>query len=293
MPCCFVDSEYKPLKAVLLCKPHPKIGNVANPKEVHHLSKINYAVIEKEYEQIIRIYRKFKIKIFLINLPKIEGTDNRYRFNIIFTRDHFLMTPHGAIISRMFSDIRQSEIKYAQKALKIAGVPIRMVIRDNGTFEGADALWINDRLVIVGVGNRTNAEGFRQIKEELKQDGINCIRVPVPRDTLHLLGVLQLIDSDTALVRTDLIGSRVIGILKENRIKMITIPESTEVREKQAMNFVIIANKAIIMATGCPQTKKIYEQAGIKIAAEISISQFISAGGGLACVTGILARSWE
>lgn len=293
MPYCFVDSEYKPLKAVLLCKPHPKIEDVANPREVHHLSKIDYAVIEKEYEQIIRIYKKFKIKIFLINLPKIEGTDNRYCFNIIFTRDHFLMTPRGAIISRMFSDIRQSEIKYVKKALEIAGVPIRMVIRDKGTFEGADALWINDRLVIVGVGNRTNAEGFRQIKEELKQDSINCIRVPASRGSLHLLGALQLIDSDTALARTNLIGPRVIDILKENKIKIIKIPENTEVRERQAMNFVIIASKVIIMPMGCPQTKKIYEQAGIKIAAEISISQFISAGGGLACVTGILARSWE
>jgi len=122
---------------------------------------------------------------------------------------------------------------WAKGALHAAGVPVRTAIYGSGTFEGADALWINNSLVIVGVGNRTNAEGFRQIKEELMQDGVNCISVPSPCSSTHLLGSLQFIDSETALVRFGLSDSEIIiNLLKENKIKMITIPENAEVIEK-------------------------------------------------------------
>jgi len=286
-----VNSEYKPLKVVLLCRPHPKIVKVSNPQDVLHLAKIDYAAMEKEHEQLIELYRKLKINIFLIDPRKIRCPDYNFAFNIIFTRDHFMMTPRGAIICGMFSDIRQSEIKYAQKALKAAGVPVRMVIGDNGTFEGADALWVKHKLVIVGVGNRTNLQGFQQISKELKKDGIKCIPVQTPRGAIHLLGALQFIDADTALARVDLIGPETIAILRKNRVKIVRVPESFEVREKQAMNFVVIAPKTIIMPAGCPQIKKVYTRVGIKIAAEIAIPQFINAGGGLACATGVLKRA--
>ncbi len=291
MFCYSTDSEYKPLKAILLCEPHPGIGDAANPKEVLHLAKIDYAAIMKEYGHIIKLYKKFKINVFLINPHKIAGSDGLYKFNLIFTRDHFLMTQRGAIIARMFSQIRRSEVKYAEKALKAAGVSIRMVIQGSGTFEGADALWVRDKLVIVGVGNRTNMEGFRQIKKELERDRIKCICVPAPHDVLHLLGALQFIDSGTALVRTDLVALEIIDLLKENKIKIIAVPENAEVGEKQAMNFVTISPRVIVMPAGCPRTKRIYEQSKIRIAAEIPIPQLVSAGGGLACATGILARS--
>lgn len=293
MFCYSVDSEYRQLKAVLLCKPHPKIGNVDDPKEALHLAKINYAIIEREFEQIIKLYKKLKIKVFFIDPFKIESADERYVLNLIFTRDHFFMTPAGAIMARMFSDIRRSEVKYAERALEAAGVCIRKVIRDRGTFEGADVLWINNRLVIVSVGNRTNLEGFQQIKEELKQDHIKCICVPAPQGVLHLLGALQFIDADLALIRADLVDPKIINLLEENNVKIIMLSENSEIKKKQAMNFVTVAPRAVIMPAGCPKTRKIYEKSRIKIVAETSISQLVRGGGGLACATGILTRSGE
>lgn len=286
-----VDSEYKPLKAVLLCRPHPKVGNIDNPRAVLHVRKIDYAIAEKEYGQIGKLYKRCKIKTSVINVRRRKESNDRFVFNLMFTRDLFFMTPQGAIISRMSSGLRQEEVKYAQRAIRGMGIRIRKVIRDNGTFEGADALWVNDRLVAVGVGNRTNTEGFRQIKEELKRDGVECVAVPAPHGVLHLLGALQFVDSALTLVRADLVDSEISSMLRHNWIKVINIPENIEIQKKQAMNFVTIAPKEIIMPAGCPQTRRIYERAGIKIAAEIRITQLINGGGGLACATGILARA--
>ena len=151
----FLDSEYRPLKAVLLCRPALQIGNAADPGKFLHLRKIDLAAMEAEFRGIIELYKKLKIKSYLLNSQKMPHSVNQYLFNIMFTRDLFFMTVSGAILSRMASVVRRQEPRYAERELKKIGVRIRKVIQGNATFEGADALWINPRLVAVGVGKRT------------------------------------------------------------------------------------------------------------------------------------------
>lgn len=287
-----IGSEYKSLKAVLLYRPGPFIENIDIPRKVLHLRRISYSVLTREYAEMINTYKKLKIKAYFINV-EIKNDGNHGLFNLMFVRDLFLMTPSGAIISKMFSEVRRPEEGYARMALSGMGVRIRKIIRDGATFEGADALWLNDKLMVVGVGKRTNAKGFREIKEELKKDNIECLSVPAPQGTLHLLGALQFVDSALALVRVGLVDPGIVNLLKQNKIKIISIPENAEVMKKQAMNFVAIAPRKIVMPADCPKTRKIYERFGIKIAAEVKITQLVNGGGGLACATGILARRPE
>ena len=286
----FVNSEYKPLKAVLLYKPTPAVESVNNPKNVLYLNKIDYRKINKEYRKIIETYRSFSIKVYFINAADIDVRYKSCLYNMMYTRDLLFITPGGAIISKMASNLRRHEVKYAKKALIKIDIPVIMNIKNKGIFEGADALWVNEKLIMIGVGNRTNKEGFLQIRDELKNQGINCIQVPAPKNTQHLLGAVQFVDSDCALLRINLIDKRIVGILMENGIKFIELSEDKEVRKKQAMNVVAIAPRKIIMPSDCPETKKIYKNHGVKIAAEIQIKQLINGGGGLACATAILSR---
>lgn len=285
-----LDSEYLALKAVMLCKPSRKIRSVRDPREVLYSEKIDSEILDKEYGKLIELYKKLKIKLCFIDLRRIENTDCRYVFNLMFTRDLFFMTHSGAILSRMASSIRRDEIFYAKRALKENGVHIRKIIQGNATFEGADALWITPRLVAIGVGNRTNEDGFKQIEEELKCDGIQCACLPAPKGTLHLLGALQFIDKNLVLVRTGLVNPMIISFLEKAGIRIIEVPENSEVKEKQALNFVTLAPKKIIMPSGCPITKKVFRHHKIEIVAETPISQLINGGGGLACATGVLSR---
>ncbi len=285
-----LDSEYLALKAVMLYKPSRKIERIHDPREVLYAEKIDSEIMNREYGKIIELYKKLKVKLCFIDSNRIKNTDYRYIFNLMFTRDLFFMTPSGAILSRMASGVRQDEVFYAKRALKENGVRIRKIIQGNATFEGADALWVTPRMVAVGVGNRTNEDGFMQIKEELKRDGVQCACLPAPKGTLHLLGALQFIDKNLALVRTYLVSPKIISFLEKAGIKIIEVPENSEVKEKQALNFVTIAPKKIIMPAGCLRTKKIFKRHGIEVVAEARITQLINGAGGLACATGILAR---
>lgn len=285
-----VSSEYKPLEAVLLHKPGPEIETIDKPPDVLHIRRIDYKAMEKEYEQIIKLYKKLKIKVYFVN-PERNDKDDRGLFNLMYVRDLLFMTPEGAIICKMAYNIRSNEVRHAERALKDKGIPIRKIVKAEGTFEGADALWVNNRLVVIGVGNRTNVEGFLQVKDELKTQDIECISVSAPRDTQHLLGALQFVDSDLALVRVDLVDLEIIKFLKRNKIKIINIHEDEEVRDKEATNIVSIAPREIIMSADCPGAKKNYENHGIRIAGEVRINQLINGGGGLACATAIITRA--
>lgn len=284
----FVNSEYKPLRAVLMYKPGPEIEALDKPLDVLHIRNIDYRTMGKEYDEIIKLYEKLKINVYLIDT---RNAKNSHLFNIMYTRDLLFMTPGGAILSSMKHNTRSNEVRYAERTLKGIDIPIRKVIEPAGTFEGADALWVNKGMVLTGVGNRTNVDGFFQLKDELKTQGIDCVSVPAPRGTQHLLGALQFVDSKLALARADLIDLEAIDFLKKNKIKIIELHENKEVREKQALNIVIIAPRKIIMPADCPATKKIYENHGIRVVGEVKISQLINGGGGLSCATAIITRT--
>lgn len=284
-----VDSEYKQLKAILLYQPNSRIGAVDNPKDVLHTKKIDYPAIKDEHEQIIKLYKKLKIKVYFVDFPR--DTTDRCSLNLIYTRDLIFMTKTGAIISKMAKRVRKDETKYVKKTLRKINIPVIKTISGKGTFEGADALWVSNKLIMVGVGNRTNREGFLQLKEALKVQGVQCIAVPAARHTVHLLGAIQIIGPNAAFVRAELLDKEAFAVLKKHGMRIFKIPENNEVQEKQAMNFVVISAGKIIMPRDCPQTKKIYKKYKLKIAASVKINQLINGGGGLSCATAIIKRA--
>ncbi|MDD5669263.1 MAG: arginine deiminase family protein, partial [Candidatus Omnitrophica bacterium] len=273
-----------------LCKPPFSIQKICDPRSVLHSRAIDYASAVAEYTKIVEMYRAQKIKTCCIHVRARKGGFRYPVFNLMFTRDLFFMTPRGAVICRMGTDVRSQETVYAERFLRKTGIRVRAVIAGPGTFEGADAVWITGAMVAVGVGRRTNEEGFRQLREELARDKITCCAVPNPRGSIHLLGSVQLVDSSLALVRSGSSGPEIRTLLKKNRYRIVTIPENNEVIKNHAMNFVVLGPRKIVMPSGCPETRKIYERAGITVVGEISVTQLINGGGGLACASGILSR---
>ena len=285
-----IDSEYKKLKEVLLYKPGPEIEDIDNPEDVLYVKKIKYAGIHEEYEHLLALYRSLNINIHMIDPAGLDFEDKRYLFNMMYTRDLLFMTPEGAIVAKMGTDIRKNEIRFAEKALRDFNIPVIDKIDRDNTFEGADAVWVNRNLVLIGVGNRTNHGGFLHVRDVLKDIGIDCEPVPAPKSVVHLLGAVQLVDTYLALVRTASVCEKVIGLLKENQIDIVEIPENDEVRNKHSLNIVTVAPREVIMSENCPDTKKIFESCGIGIVAELMTEQLINGGGGIACATGILSR---
>ena len=284
------NSEYGRLTSVLLHRPGPEIGNYVDPAGIQQLEQIDHPALMREYDAIITSYRDLGIAVNLIN-PTPLSDDSWYRFNLMYCRDLFFMTPHGAILACMANSTRSAETLYAARSLESLGIPLLHTVSGQGRFEGADAIWLNERLVLVGIGARTNREGYEQLAGILQVLGVECIAVPSYQTrTQHLLGTVQIVDRDLALVRHEITDQEVVRILEEHGVAVIGIPENREVLSREAMNVVTIAPRTIVMTAGCPETRKLFVQSGVEIAAEIDLTQLMRGAGGLACATGITGR---
>lgn len=284
------NSEYAPLAAVLLYQPSPEVGSHPDPAAIQHLRPIDYSTSAREYAAIKYTFAALGIAAVEVD-PAPLSTDQAYRYNMMYCRDLQFMTPAGAILASMANATRREEVRYAERTLVNHGIPVIGGVSGSGRFEGADALWLNERLVVVGVGHRTNGEGFEQVNHLLRELAVECVALPSRQTrTQHLLGSVQIVDRDLALMRSGICDPAVGKFLENAGFTVVEVPENEEVTERQAMNIVTIAPRTIIMTAGCHVTKALYRQAGLTIAAELEVSQLINGAGGLACATGILAR---
>jgi N-dimethylarginine dimethylaminohydrolase len=285
-----MNSEYDKLFSVILYKPGIEIENYPNPAGILHLRCIDHSALMLEFDTIIASFEALDITVTLID-PTPVDSDVWYRYNMMYCRDLFFMTPHGAILASMASTVRANETIYAARSLGALGIPLLRTVSEDGRFEGADALWLREDLVLVGVGNRTNRAGYLQVRDALFEQGVECVSIPsYQMYTQHLLGSVQIVDKDLALVRHEIVDPEVMSLLERQGFFVVKIPENLEVQTRQAMNIVTVAPRTVFMSTGCPNTRQLYQEAGLTIAAELELTQLICGAGGLACATGIVAR---
>lgn len=284
-------SEYGRLSSVLLYRPCPDIGNYPDPARIQHLSPIDHPALMREFDDIVATYETLGIRVNLIDDTPLSS-DRWYRYNMLYCRDLLFMTPKGAIMGSMANNTRSAEPLYAARTLQTIGIPVLHTVSGDGTFEGADAIWLRPDLVLLGVGSRTNLSGFEQVANVLSRQGIHCEAVPsLQTRTQHLLGTVQVVDRDLALVRSEITDPGLVSTLESYGIAVAHVPEHAEVVSRQAMNIVTIAPRTIIMTDNCPLTRQLYLDAGLTIAAELELTQVMAGAGGLACATGILARN--
>lgn len=289
---CQVNSEWNRLKAVALYLPDPHTSSPEDVDSVQHLEPIRYAVLRQQMNAMGQCYQRLGITVhYLTLLPAFaEAAPQLPLYNLIYMRDLFFMTPMGAILARMASRVRAGEERHAANALTRLSIPILRTVSGVGTFEGADALWVRPNLVFVGVGKRTNELGFQQVQASLQELGVLCVKVALPATIQHLLGILQIVDRDLAVVRGELLSPASKGALQQAGLQLIELAETPEVTERYAMNLLTIAPRTVIMAAGNSETKWALEQHGIEVAAELDVSELLKGAGGIGCATGIVAR---
>lgn len=281
------NSEFQKLEAVLLYCPGKELEDIKNPDSIQHLDKINLKKIRMEYKAIEQAFLRANVRVHFIN-PKILR--DAPPPNLMFTRDLFWNGHGGAVIGRMGSLVRAGEERFALAELARLNVPVSLGIHRTGLFEGADLLWLTPKVLLCGTGNRTNKEALQQLQQYLKVEKIKILAVPLPSGVQHLLGLLQIVDQQKALIRTSLAPAFLVRILKRHGFELIEVEETEEVTHKQGMNVVTVAPGKIFMPDDCPELKKLYRRNGIKILAELRIQELRKAAGGLACATGILSR---
>lgn len=187
-----------------------------------------------------------------------------------FVEDTAVVVREVAIVSRPGASSRRGETKSMTGPLS-AHRPLAH-IQEPGTLDGGDILQVGKRFFI-GVSDRTNEEGARQLASILADHGYQSDIIRVAAG-LHLKSSLNFVGENTMLVTADFAGHPAIKDFRQ-----IICPEG----EDYAANTLLV-NGTLIMPAGYPGTKKLLEPLGLPIV-ELDTSEYRKMDGGLTCLS--------
>jgi len=279
---CGLENEWQPLRSVLLHTPGEELTAVADPSEALMLDAVDLERARQEHQALIQSYITEGVEVNLV-APEIA------RPNQMFCADLFAMTPEGAILARPASSVRAGEEREVARRLADLGIPILKTLTRDAVFEGADLMWLDRKTALLGKGLRTNDTAARQITQLMDDLGVTLICVDMPVGTMHLMGMLRIVDRDLAIAWPRRTPLRAITALQQAGYRVVFIPEGEDFDRNRAVNFVTLGPRRILMVAGNDSAREFYESHGIECV-ETPATELTKAAGAVGCLTGIIAR---
>jgi arginine deiminase len=280
---CGLSTEWSPLEAVLLHRPGPELA-AADPDTVQLLDAVDLDRARRQHDALAAAYRDAGVAVHYVEPDRIPPP------NLIFCADLLFLTPEGAIVGRPASTVRAGEERFVARRLAALGIPILRTVRGTGTFEGADAAWIDPRTVLLANGLRTNAEGAAQVRALLSEMGVEVVPAGLPYGAMHLMGQLRFAGADLAVAWPGRVPYAAVEALRGRGYRVLFLPDEREARRGMALNFVTLGPRRILMPAGNPVTQAFFEAAGITCHTVV-VDELVKAAGGVGCLTGVLRRA--
>ena len=281
-------NEYAPLVRCALAEAPRALDAVADPEAAWMLRRPDRHAIQGEIDDLASLLSALGVEVWTVpaTSPQLGGAPP----NLLFLRDLGLTTPDGLLLGRPAAPVRAREVAFFAAAMAGRGVPVLGLPTGTATFEGADALWLDASTVVVGVGNRTNAEGFAWLATALAVQGVTALAVPAPARSQHLLGVCLRVDADLAVVDAERCPLALRDALESRGVGLVELPPCDELREGRANNGVVVGPRALIMPAGNPRTEQRLRAAGIQVWTT-PMTACLAAAGAMACMTATLLRA--
>ena len=192
-----------------------------------------------------------------------------------FVEDTALILPgHGAMITRPGAVSRRDEVQVIHQALHSFFLTFEEITAP-ATLDAGDVCEAGDT-VFVGLSQRTNLEGTRQLAEWLSAFGMRTRVI----DIRHTPGILHLKSGVVALDADRLLAIEALADHEEFAAYDVL---RTPVGEEYAANCVRV-NDVVFAPDGFPQTQVLLADAGYDLEL-LDMSEFQKADGGLSCLS--------
>jgi len=281
-----------PIRRVLV--KHPKDAYQNQIKLNNQSSQLNYLSVPNfdkalaDYETLVGLLESSGAEVHY--LPSDDSTT----LDSIYTHDPCIVSNGGVILCNMGKRDRLSEPSAMETYYQSIDIPILGRIEAPGTLEGGDVVWINERIVAVGEGYRSNAEGIRQFQALLGNLVEKVITVPLPHWTgpaecLHLMSNVSPIDHDLYLVYSRLLPVFFRQYLIDLGIELLEVPD--EEYNSMGCNVLAIAPRKCIMIAGNPKIQQQLEAKGVEVQIYDGSEISLKGTGGPTCLTRPFLRS--
>lgn len=280
------QSMVKPIKRMLL--KHPRDAFLSPENVAAQWQDLNYLGVP-DYTKALDEYERFA-SLLAKTIPELDylPPDAQSGLDSIYVHDPVIVTGRGAILCNMGKEQRRREPAAIGEYLPQIGVPILGRISGDGTLEGGDVVWVDERTLAVGRGYRTNDEGIRQLRELTADIVDEIVVVPLPHwngpaDVLHLMSFLSPIDHDLALVYSRLMPVPFREWLLARGIRLVEVPD--EEYDTMACNVLAVAPRQCIMLEGNPRTRELLEAEGVEVRVFGGAEICAKGAGGPTCLT--------
>lgn len=284
-------SEVAPLRRLVVKHPDDAVKDAAAIAD--EARALNYAGTP----DLDRAREEYDAFLALISLPGVEvlrlPRGGEVGLDSIYSRDASVVAPHGMILASMGKAERSGEPEAQARAFRAWGIPVAGAIRPPGRLEGGDVLWLDDRIVAVGRGYRTNAAGIAQFRAILGDAVDDLLEVPLPHwrgpaDVFHLMSIISPVDRRLAVVYSPLMPVPFRERLLDLGFGFIDVPD--EEFNSMGANVLALGPRDCVMLAGNPRTRERLEQAGVRVRTYEGREISVKGGGGPTCLTRPVAR---
>ena len=285
-----VASMTAPLQKVAVMKPGMSLIT-ADPEKWHYGPLFDPDKVAGIHNDFVQMLQKSGAEVLW--MPE----DDRGIADAVFTYDASLMTMAGAILMSPGKTLRSGEEAIHREFYKAHNIPVIGKITGQARAEAGDTLWLDERTLVIGRGFRTNQAGVEQLKDIVIPLGVDVHAFDLPvfsgkAACLHLMSLLSLVDTYSALVCLPLLPVGLFELLENKGFSMIEAPYAEFLSSNTlSTNILATAPGECIMLDSLPQTHSALVRNGINVQVFQGDALCIGCEGGPTCLTRPLLRS--
>ncbi|MFC7364314.1 MULTISPECIES: dimethylarginine dimethylaminohydrolase family protein [Bhargavaea] len=224
-----------------------------------------------DYEKVVEQHKAYVEALKSCGVEATELQADEQYPDSVFVEDPAVLTPEFAVIANPGAESRNGEKDAIEEALKNFYDKFYH-IEAPGYLDGGDVLQADDHFYI-GLSERTNEEGARQLKEIVEKEGYKADILPL-KEFFHLKTGIAYLGNNNMVVAGEFIDHP--AFADYNRIVIS--------KEDEYSANCIKVNDTVIIPSGYPETKRKIEEAGYRTL-ELDMSEVQKQDGGLSCLS--------
>lgn len=228
------------------------------------LGKPDYEKLLVQHEAYVEALKKCGVEVTLLSASE-EFPDST------FVEDAAVLTPKFAVVTNPGAESRNGEIVEIESVLKDFYKKFHYIISP-GTLDGGDILQADNKFYI-GISERTNEEGARQLKEILQSEGFEATIIPLQK-FFHLKTGIAYLGNNKMVVAGEFVDHPAF----DSYDKIVISAE-----DEYSANCIRV-NDYVIIPEGYSETKRKINEAGYETI-ELDMSEVRKQDGGLSCLS--------
>jgi len=220
------------IKKCLVHNPTQEFHSLTRPKVFGFIDMPNPTLAEKQHNAFISTIASEGVKVYSM-MKHITTKPSLYKI-----RDLAFVHDNNALICNLSMSYRKGEERLVKETLKQINIKIKSQVYLPGILDGGNILFLNEKTVMIGIGNKANEHGIKQFKETFPE--LQVIKLPF-NENLDLY--MNMIDN-TIVMSEELTYTEIYTKLKEMEYDFI-IATSEDTKNK-AIDFIQLKNNKIV-----------------------------------------------